>query len=62
MPIQIPNSVNVYNHNWNENGSNFFFRAGTGALDIVGLWEKFAQVVVFFITDPEMMGFSECDV
>ncbi len=25
-------------------------------------YEKFAQVVVFFITDPEMMGFTKCDV
>jgi hypothetical protein len=25
-------------------------------------YEKFAQVVVFFITDPEMLGFIECDV
>jgi hypothetical protein len=25
-------------------------------------YEKFAQVVVFFITDPDMMGFTECDV
>jgi hypothetical protein len=25
-------------------------------------YEKFAQVVVIFIIDPEMMGFTECDV
>jgi hypothetical protein len=25
-------------------------------------YEKFAQVVVFLITDPEMMGFIKCDV
>jgi hypothetical protein len=25
-------------------------------------YENFAQVVVFLITDPEMMGFTECDV
>jgi hypothetical protein len=38
-----------------------FLELELGLLILLG-YEKFAQVVVFFITDPEMMGFRECDV